>query len=204
MKRQSAGEALGNFGRILVKTLLVIFVFYIVIDFQSDKSGDPSPTTDRVVDVSGITNAEATESNVDKTESAEVSLSFFRDNEEAKVTTETPNSIFYLVDAYLEDDHLILVFDFENLSSESVEPWDAYKRFIDDITQEDDNAIYDVDINHFYDLMGQKETQKISSGNPKIKPNGKFTFYVPYMLENESPVTINLKNGTYPIVITLD
>lgn len=192
MKRQSAGEALGNFGRILVKTLLVIFVFYIMIDFQSDKA----PTINE--------RAEATESAEDKIESAEISLSFFRDNEEAKVTTETPNSIFYLVDAYLEESHLILVFDFENLNSEAVKPLDAYRLFIDEVTQEDDNAIYDIDVNHFYDLMGQKETQKISSGNPKIKPNGKFTFYVPYMLENESPVTINLKNGTYPIVITLD
>lgn len=192
MKRQSAGEALGNFGRILVKTLLVIFVFYIMIDFQSDKA----PTINE--------RAEATESAEDKVESAEISLSFFRDNEEAKVTTETPNSIFYLVDAYLEESHLILVFDFENLNSEAVKPLDAYRLFIDEVTQEDDNAIYDIDVNHFYDLMGQKETQKISSGNPKIKPNGKFTFYVPYMLENESPVTINLKNGTYPIVITLD
>ena len=145
MKRQSAGEALGNFGRILVKTLFVIFVFYIMIDFQSDKA----PTiNDR---------AKATESAEDKIESAEISLSFFRDNEEAKVTTETPNSIFSLVDAYLEESHLILVFDFENLKSESVEPLDAYRRFIDEVTQEDDNAIYDIDVNHFYDLMGQKE-----------------------------------------------
>lgn len=204
MKRQSPGEALGNFGRILAKTLLVIFVLYIVIDFQSNKSEKPLTTTDRVVDVSDIQNAEAAESNDVETESAEISLSFFRDNEEAKVTTETPNSIFSLVDAYLEEDHLILVFDFENLNSESVEPLDAYRRFIDEITQEDDNAIYDIDVNHFYDLMGKKETQKISSGNPKIKPNGKFSFYVPYTLENESPVTINLKNGEYPIVITLD
>ena len=205
MNNQNRKEALRNFGGILGKVLLAIFALYILVDLQSDEIEKPLTTTaDRVVDVSDLPNAEAAESTGDESESAEVSLSFFRDNEDAKVTTELPNSIFDLVDAYLEDDHLILEFVFENLSSETVEPLEVYRSFIDEVTQEDDNAIYDVDINYFYDLGSKKETEKISVGNPKIKTNGKFTFYVPYMLENESPVTINLKNGAYPIVITLD
>lgn len=195
MKKQSRSDALNSFGKGLVWIVGIVFIGLFAFNhtMKNDVMSSDSVTEETVAYTSEK-----------KEEELELIEANFDDFEDDQITFTFPMAKFVITDAYKEDDHLILEFHYTNLSDEATEPLKMFNALFDEATQEDDNAIYDLDVNHFYDLMNEKEVEKISSGNPKIKPDGFFEFYVPFELHDDSDVTFVFNGINQHIKINLD
>lgn len=205
MKNQSRREALGNFGNLAIRIGGGLLILFFVVNHLV---GGDSPDTrgEITIQQSGVTaTSTSNTTNVEAEETIEDIFIALNDVGAKEIELTTSAAKFLILDAYLENDHLLIEYEFTNTSNEVAEPMSAYRKLIDEVTQEDDNAIYDIDVDHFYDLMDSKSLDKISSANPQIKPDGVYTFYVPYLLENDSDVTFSFENSKLPkLIFTLE
>lgn len=166
MKNQSRSEALRNFLKYIFLFVGGFFAFIIFLNTQQDDS----PEDVIVTAAATVIDQEEEEENY-ILESNDFKLEFKR---------------FSVLENQLYVDIL-----YHNKDSEPTIPYNHYI-FNVNAYQEDDNAIYDLDLDFFADDH-ESEYDGLSISAPKIKQGGQYGFYVVYDLVNDEEINFEIK-----------